>query len=152
MLKKQVKEDLYEPANEIQNVELPEALLTLKGALVLLVEDNELNQELAMEVLTMNGINVEVASNGMEALKLLDEQTFDGILMDCQMPIMDGYEATRKIREQDKFRELPVIAMTANVMKHDVEKCLEVGMNDHIAKPLDPDVMFLTMAKWIKPN
>ena len=71
--------------------------------------------------------------------------------MDCQMPLMDGYEATRKIREHEQFKELPVIAMTANAMKQDIEKCFSVGMNDHIAKPLDLDAMFTTMAKWIKP-
>jgi len=126
------------------------ALRVLKGASILLVEDNEINQELAMEVLTMNGLTVTTANNGQEALELLEQQQFDGVLMDCQMPVLDGYEATRKIRQQAKFRELPVIAMTANAMKQDIQQALDSGMNDHIAKPFDPDIMFTTMAKWIK--
>ena len=83
---------------------------------------------------------------------MLEKNDFDGVLMDCQMPVMDGYEATTKIREQDKFKALPVLAMTANVMKQDIEQALSVGMKDHTAKPIKPDLMFSTMAKWIKPN
>ena len=74
------------------------------------------------------------------------------ILMDINMPIMDGYEATRKIKEEEKFFNLPVIAMTANVMQEDIEKVSRFGMIDHIAKPIQPDIMFITMAKWIKPS
>ncbi|MCU7854830.1 MAG: response regulator, partial [Candidatus Thiodiazotropha sp. (ex Lucinoma borealis)] len=95
-------------------------------------------------------IEVETANNGKEALNLLEDHQFDGILMDCQMPVMDGYEATRIIRQQDKYSILPVIAMTANTMQGDKEKVLAVGMNDYIAKPVDPDIMFITIAKWIK--
>jgi len=117
---------------------------------ILLVEDNEINQELALELLTAQGIRVKVANNGTEAIAILDEQSFDGVLMDCQMPVMDGYEATRKIRQQERHKDLPILAMTANVMAGDREKVLAVGMNDHIAKPIDPESMFSTMAKWIK--
>jgi len=124
----------------------------LAGARILLVEDNELNQELAQTLLTENGLSVELAENGQQALELLETQEFDGVLMDCQMPVMDGYEATAKIRELDKFKDLPVIAMTGNAMKQDVDKALAAGMNDHIAKPVDPNTMFLTMAKWIHRN
>jgi signal transduction histidine kinase/DNA-binding response OmpR family regulator/HPt (histidine-containing phosphotransfer) domain-containing protein len=123
----------------------------LAGARLLLVEDNEINQELALELLTNNGITVEVANNGQEALDILGDQEFDGVLMDCQMPVMDGYEATRKIRLQEKFANLPVIAMTANAMVGDREKVLDAGMNDHIAKPINVNDMFSTMAKWITP-
>ncbi|MBF0263895.1 MAG: response regulator [Gammaproteobacteria bacterium] len=123
---------------------------SLTGAKILLVEDNEINQELAQELLTMNDIQVVPAYNGQEALNLLDEQHFDGVLMDCQMPVMDGYEATRCIREQDKFKDLPILAMTANAMKQDIVKVLDIGMNDHIAKPIVPEVMFEKMSKWIK--
>ena len=129
-----------------------DAARSLKGAKVLLVEDNEINQELALELLAINGIIAELATNGQEALDLLDKSNFDGVLMDCQMPVMDGYEATRQIRMQDKYRELPVIAMTANVMSGDREKVLSAGMNDHIGKPLNVNDMFNTMAKWIKPS
>jgi len=129
-----------------------EATARLHGAKILLVDDNDLNQEYIRELLDMIGITVETAFNGQEALNLLAKQDFDGVLMDCQMPVMDGYEATRQIRKQEKFKDLPVIAMTANAMKGDREKVLAVGMNDHIPKPFKIDVMFATLAKWIKPG
>jgi two-component system, sensor histidine kinase and response regulator len=124
----------------------------LRGAHVLLVEDNEVNQELAVELLTSSGISVEVASDGQEALDLLAEREYDGVLMDCQMPIMDGFTATREIRRQGKFSSLPVLAMTANAMAGDREMCLDAGMNDHITKPINVDSMFGTMARWITPR
>lgn len=127
-----------------------QAVASLQGARVLLVEDNEINQELAVELLTSNGISVVVANHGAEALQKLDEQRFDGVLMDCQMPVMDGYEATIRLRE--RFPDLPVIAMTANALAGDREKVLEVGMNDHIPKPIDIQQMFEVMAKWIQPG
>ena len=129
-----------------------EATARLHGAKILLVDDNDLNQEYLCELLEMIGITVETAFNGQEALNLLANQDFDGVLMDCQMPIMDGYEATRQIRKQEKFKDMPVIAMTANVMRGDREKVLAVGMNDHIPKPFEIDAMFATLAKWIKPG
>ncbi|WP_200157300.1 response regulator [Allochromatium vinosum] len=129
-----------------------EACARLRGAHVLLVEDNELNQELALELLTSNGVSVEVAANGQEALdRLAGESHFDGVLMDCQMPVMDGYTATRAIRRRPELAGLPVIAMTANVMSGDREKALAAGMNDHIGKPINVRDMFTTMAKWIRP-
>ncbi|MEH6635957.1 MAG: response regulator [Halioglobus sp.] len=129
-----------------------EAKATLRGAHVLLVEDNEVNQELALELLITNGISVEVACNGQEALDLLAEREFDGVLMDCQMPVMDGFTATGKIRQNSKWQELPVLAMTANAMAGDRELCLNAGMNDHITKPINVDEMFATMARWITPG
>jgi len=128
------------------------ALAVLRGAHVLLVEDNEINQELALELLVSNDLSVEVANNGQEALDMLAERDYDGVLMDCQMPIMDGYTATRAIRLQEEFAKLPVIAMTANAMAGDREKVIDAGMNDHIAKPINVRDMFATMAKWIKPS
>ncbi|MBF0290028.1 MAG: transporter substrate-binding domain-containing protein [SAR324 cluster bacterium] len=124
----------------------------LRGAKVLLVEDNEINQELASELLTTNGIIPSIAENGQVALDILEKEAFDGVLMDCQMPVMDGYTATQKIREQERFKNLPVIAMTANVMAGDREKVLEAGMNDHIGKPINVNEMFAVMAKWITPS
>jgi len=121
----------------------------LRGAKILLVEDNELNQELAKALLEDNGLVVEIANNGVEALSQLDSSEFDGVLMDCQMPIMDGYEATRKIREQSIYKDLPILAMTANAMVGDREKVIAAGMNDHIAKPINVKEMFKTMAHWI---
>lgn len=124
----------------------------LSGARVLLVEDNEMNQELAMELLLRNGIDAQLAINGKEALRILEEETFDGVLMDCQMPVMDGYEATRQLRKNQRFKDLPVIAMTANVMAGDREKVLEAGMNDHIGKPIKVVEMLKIMSNWITPS
>ena len=125
------------------------ALATLRGARILLVEDNEINQELAAELLRTNGMRVSVANNGQEALDILEEYQFDGVLMDCQMPIMDGYQATKLLRQQPRFKDLPILAMTANAMSSDKEKVLSVGMNDHIAKPIDITDMLVRMANWI---
>ncbi|MBV2183205.1 MAG: response regulator, partial [Rhizobium sp.] len=129
-----------------------EAMARLKGARVLLVEDNEMNQELAVELLKNAGMRVELANNGRAALDFLARDAgVDGVLMDCQMPVMDGYAATREIRGNPAWRHLPVIAMTANAMAGDREKVIEAGMNDHIAKPLAVNEMFATLAKWIAP-
>lgn len=131
--------------------ELAEAQSLLAGSKVLVVEDNEINQELALELLSGKQIEVVLANHGQEAIDLLQQQSFDGVLMDCQMPIMDGFEATRYIRQQLANLSLPIIAMTANAMVGDREKVLAAGMNDHIAKPINVVDMFSTMAKWIKP-
>jgi len=125
----------------------------LRGARVLLVEDNELNQELALELLREAGLEVDLAEDGQQALdRLAMDDDYDGILMDCLMPVMDGYEATRRIRANPAWARLPVVAITANAMTGDLEKVLAAGMNDHIAKPLDPNQMFATLAKWIRPR
>lgn len=125
----------------------------LHGARVVLAEDNEINLELALELLTTNGISVEVARDGKQVLEILGrDEVFDAVLMDCQMPEMDGYEATRRLRRQERFQTLPILAMTANAMAGDREKVLDAGMNDHIAKPINVYEMFHTMAQWIKPS
>ncbi|RMG33845.1 MAG: response regulator [Gammaproteobacteria bacterium] len=124
----------------------------LRGARILLVEDNEFNQEVALELLREKGLEVDVAGNGREAIEALQRNTYDAVLMDCQMPVMDGYEATRAIRAQARFRDLPVIAMTANVMQDDITEALACGMNDHIAKPINIREMFATLGKWIRPG
>jgi Signal transduction histidine kinase len=129
---------------------LSETVTRLQGARILVEEDNEINQEIAIALLEMSGLIVEAANNGQEALDRLASREFDGVLMDCQMPVMDGYEATRQIRQQAKFKHLPIIALTANAMEGDKEKVIEVGMNDHIAKPIDLNVMLATMGQWIK--
>lgn len=126
-------------------------MVNLGGARVLLVEDNPINQELALELLTQAGMEVQVAGNGREALDMLARQHFDGVLMDCQMPEMDGYEATRALRRHVQWRDLPVIAMTANAMIGDRDKALAAGMNDHIVKPIKVDEMFATLARWVRP-
>jgi signal transduction histidine kinase/CheY-like chemotaxis protein len=130
-----------------------EAMKRLAGSRVLLVEDNEMNQELAVELLRSASIRVVVAANGQEALDVLARDSrFDGVLMDCQMPVMDGYAATLALRAIPALATLPVIAMTANAMAGDKEKVLDAGMNDHIAKPIDVAEMFSTMARWISPG
>ena len=129
-----------------------ESVKHLAGANILLVEDNALNQELAIEFLSSHGINVTVAENGLKALNQVKDIDYDGVLMDCQMPVMDGYQATESIRNlSGKYESLPIIAMTANVMSSDREKATKAGMNDHIGKPIRIEEMFETMAKWITP-
>ena len=129
-----------------------EAAAKVKGARLLLVEDNLVNQEIALEILQEAGLTVDVANNGAEAVDKVFAQAYDGVLMDCQMPVMDGFEATRKIRQDSRFAELPILAMTANAMAGDKEKCVEAGMNDHIAKPIDVPHLFQILALWVKPS
>ncbi|MDD2775404.1 MAG: response regulator [Gallionella sp.] len=121
----------------------------VQDAWVLLVEDNELNQQVAGELLTYAGLNVVVAENGAIAIEKLHEQYFDVVLMDMQMPVMDGVEATRHIRGLPQFATLPIIAMTANVMQPDKDRCAEAGMNDYLSKPIEPDELWQMLLKWI---
>ena len=123
----------------------------LAGAHVLLVEDNAINQELACELLGRAGIVVTIAGDGREALAMLERERFDAVLMDCQMPVMDGYEATRELRRRPGLKDLPVIAMTANAMASDRQEALDAGMNDHVAKPIRVDELFATLAHWVRP-
>ena len=121
------------------------------GTRFLLVEDNLINQEVARTLLEREGATVVTAGNGCEALEQLAQPNavFDAVLMDVQMPVMDGYQATRAIRAQPRFATLPIIAMTANAMTGDREKCLEAGMNDHVPKPFDPANLYTTLAYWL---
>jgi CheY-like chemotaxis protein len=123
----------------------------LQGARVLLVEDNPLNQEVASELLSQMGVVVEIANNGAEALQKLEQAAFDLVLMDMQMPVMDGLTATRKIRQHDRLKQLPVLAMTASALPSDRAKCLEAGMNDFLAKPIEPETLWRELSRWIKP-
>jgi signal transduction histidine kinase/DNA-binding response OmpR family regulator/ligand-binding sensor domain-containing protein/HPt (histidine-containing phosphotransfer) domain-containing protein len=123
----------------------------LAGARILLVEDNPINQELARELLNRAGIVVNIAGDGKEALAILGRERFDAVLMDCQMPVMDGYEATHALRQRPELQDLPVIAMTANAMAGDRQKVLQAGMNDHVAKPIRVDDLFATLARWVHP-
>ncbi len=122
------------------------------GLRLLVAEDNEINQQVTRELLEKVGVTVIIASNGQEAVEFSGKEHFDGILMDLQMPIMDGLTATKTIRIEKAAEALPIIAMTANAMAGDREKCLAVGMNDHISKPVDPDEMYATLAKWLCRN
>ncbi len=125
----------------------------LAGARVLLVEDQPMNQELACDLLERAGLRVVLANHGAEALdKLRTEGPFDGVLMDCQMPVMDGYTATREIRANPEWATLPIIAMTASALASDRDRVLSCGMNDHITKPLELGQMFTIMARWIVPG
>jgi PAS domain S-box-containing protein len=129
-----------------------EAVKHIKGALVLLVEDNEINQQVAKEILEGAGLSVSLANDGQEAVNAVKENNYDAVLMDVQMPVMDGYTATREIRKDERFKELPIIAMTAHAMAGDEDKSLESGMNGHVTKPIDPDQLFSALQKWIKPS
>ncbi|MES2959673.1 MAG: ATP-binding protein [Pseudomonadota bacterium] len=122
----------------------------LRGAKILLVEDNEVNQLVACEMLRPAGIEVLVANNGREALDLLNAQPDVAlVLMDCYMPVMDGFAATRAIRASKHFRHLPVLAMTANVLPDDLLNCRVAGMNDHIGKPFRADDLFAALSYWL---
>ena len=124
---------------------------SLKDTRVLLVEDNQVNQIVAQALLKSQGIEVVIAENGKIAVDTVRSgDRFDAILMDIQLPEMDGYRATELIRESYSVDELPVIAMTAHAMEQEKQKCLQVGMNDHVTKPIAPKVLFATLAKWIK--
>jgi two-component system sensor histidine kinase/response regulator len=132
---------------------LHEAMAEVRGSRVLLVEDHELNQELATELLRDAEVEVVLAVNGQEALDTLARDSrFDCVLMDCQMPVMDGYTASQEIRKNPDLTGLPIIAMTANARASDRQRALEVGMNDHVAKPIEVTDMFATLARWIRPS
>jgi CheY-like chemotaxis protein len=124
---------------------------SLRGAHLLLVEDNAINREIAEALLEGEGVTLSVACNGQEALDLLEHERYDGVLMDCEMPVLDGYEATRRLRRRPDCQALPVIAMTASALEGDREKALAAGMNDHIVKPIDVDDMLATLARWVRP-
>ena len=96
--------------------------------------------------------NVSLAENGQEAVSAVKENNYDVVLMDMQMPVMDGYAATREIRKDERYKDLPIIAMTAHAMAGDEDKSLQAGMNGHVTKPIDPDQLFATLQKWIKPS
>lgn len=120
----------------------------LQGLHLLLVEDNKINQQIATELLRAMGMQVSIANNGLEALDMLEEEQFALVLMDIQMPKLDGYQTTRCIRQNPKYKDLPIIAMTAFAMSGDKEKCIQIGMNDYVSKPIDPKTLFAAIIKW----
>ena len=121
----------------------------LKGVRVLVVEDNEVIQEFIPDIMGHVGIQVDLANNGVEALALLELNCYAAVLMDCQMPVMDGFEAASRIRSDPRFDKLPIIAMTGNVFDHERERCLTSGMNDFISKPVDWEQVFIILERWI---
>ena len=121
------------------------------GASVLVVEDHEINQEVAKEILSKFGLKVHIASNGQEAIEFLQHNPVDLVFMDVQMPVMDGLTAARLIRQQKQFEKLPIIAMTAHAMLEDQKQCLDAGMNDYLTKPLDLKVLSGVLARWLNP-
>jgi PAS domain S-box-containing protein len=127
-------------------------LADIKGARILLVEDNELNQEVALELLRDAGFEVDLAENGQIAVDKVFTADYAIVLMDMQMPEMDGITATREIRKDARFNALPIVAMTANAMQGDRDRCMAAGMNDHIAKPIEPEDLWKALLKWIKPQ
>ncbi|MDP1606125.1 MAG: response regulator [Rhodocyclaceae bacterium] len=129
--------------------DLFEQAAPIRGAHILLVEDNEINQTVAQDLLERMGFLVSIADNGLQALERLQAETFDAVLMDLQMPVMDGLEAASRIRQQPRLAGLPVIAMTAAVLPCDREACAAVGMNDHVAKPIVPQNLLTALLKWI---
>ncbi|MEO5355643.1 MAG: response regulator, partial [Magnetococcus sp. XQGC-1] len=124
----------------------------IRGARVLLVEDNAINRQVAGEILQGLGLVVTMAEDGQEGVRKALESAFDIVFMDIQMPRMDGYTATQKIRELPHLQALPIIAMTAHIMSGDREKSLAAGMNDHIGKPIDKKQLFAALTRWIKPQ
>ncbi len=117
---------------------------------ILVVEDNLVNQEVALGMLNMLGFQADVADNGREGLEMLKEGTFDLVLMDCQMPVLDGYEATRQLRKfETDLKFIPVVALTANAMTGDAEKCLDAGMDDYLSKPFEPEALEEKIVRWL---
>jgi two-component system sensor histidine kinase/response regulator len=127
-------------------------LSSIQGARILLVEDNDLNQQVAIDLLQDAGFIVDLAENGQQALQKIQQASFDLVLMDMQMPVMDGLEATMQIRLCPQHANLPIVAMTANAMKIDQERCFAAGMNDHVSKPIEPNYLWSALLRWIKPR
>jgi two-component system, sensor histidine kinase and response regulator len=138
-----VRQDSVDPVNIMNKI---------GGASVLLVEDNAINRQVASEVLQGIGLFVDIAEDGLQAIEQVEKSTYDVVLMDIQMPEMDGLQATRKIRSDTRFQELPILAMTAHAMAGDRETSLQAGMNDHIAKPIDRKKLYGALVEWIKPR
>ena len=136
-----------EDVGDDQRVDIPESLL---GMRILLVEDNKINQLVATGLLNQKGFSVDVAMNGRQAVDMIRQKVYGIVLMDLQMPEMDGFEATRMLRQDPRFVDLPIVAMTANTMASDRERCLEAGMNDHVPKPIDPPTLYRSIVQWAK--
>ncbi|HJW72331.1 MAG TPA: heavy metal translocating P-type ATPase [Geothrix sp.] len=124
--------------------------MRLAGARVLLVEDNDFNQQVGQELLAMLGVEVTLANDGKEALEKVRQTRYDAVLMDLQMPVMDGYESATLMRLDPQFASLPIIAMTAHALLQERQKCLAIGMSDYVTKPIDPEELTRVLVKWIR--
>jgi len=122
----------------------------LRGARLLLAEDNDINRLIAYELLTDAGFDIDLAVNGLEAVRMFGENEYDLILMDIQMPEMDGFTATGIIRSGERLSDIPILAMTANAMQGDRERSIKAGMNDHVTKPLVPKLLLQTICNWLE--
>ncbi|MBF0587914.1 MAG: response regulator, partial [Magnetococcales bacterium] len=140
---------LFRPGRVV--VDASQVTAHVRGNRILLVEDNPINQQVAREILEGVGLRVEVANNGLEGVNMAQREPYEMILMDIQMPEMDGYTATGRLREIPAFKSLPILAMTAHAMVGDREKCLSAGMDDHITKPIDRKQLYTALMKWLKP-
>ncbi len=151
---------------EATSIKASKAEQSVKGARILLVEDNVINQQIATELLESAGVWVAIANNGIEVLDMILEgkgiptpapsqegnMKFDAVLMDVQMPEMDGYEATRRLRQDGRFNDLPIIGLTAHAMIEERQRCLDAGMNDLVTKPIDPERLFTVLSQWVQPQ
>ncbi|WP_287878351.1 response regulator [Aquitalea sp.] len=133
-------------------LDLPQLKQLLQNCRVLLVEDNQTNQEVALELLRQVGIQADLAENGAEAVEMAGKQDYQLLLMDCQMPVMDGLEATRQVRRLPAHAACKIVAMTANVMAGEEQRCLDAGMDDYIAKPIDIQVFYATLLRHLRPG
>ena len=124
-----------------------DALESLKGAAVLLVEDDAISQMIVEAILTDMGATVRLAGNGQEALDRLSEGGIDAVLMDCEMPVLNGFEATIRLRADDRFKDLPVIAMSAHTAEDEVSRCREAGMDEHVAKPIETEALLAVLSR-----
>ncbi len=152
VLRQTVLGEVQAPAPTWATPDRPRHFGAIRGARVLLVEDVRLNQEVALAFLRSAGVVAEVAANGREALDCLERASYDLVLMDIQMPEMDGLTATRLIRQNPRLQGLPILAMTAHAMSADRERSLAAGMNDHLTKPIDPEALFDALLRWIAPR
>jgi len=142
-------ENAYQHLENEKHNEQSTKQITPADYCILVVEDNEINQMVTAKILTNLGYQIDVSGNGEEAINLIEKKHFDLILMDCNMPVMDGYTSTKLLRKQDKFKDLPIIAMTAGILPEDEQKCLECGMNDFVTKPTSQKVINKIIQKWL---
>jgi len=141
-----------QPQKSVLLKEATTPITDIKGARILSVEDNFFNQRIVQVLLAKENLVVDIAENGKKAVAMVAEGNFDAVLMDIQMPVMDGYEATRLIRKNPKYAQLPIIAITANAMNGDREKCLAASMNDYVTKPINAKQLLNTLKKWVVPK